>query len=77
VLRGGRLIGIVSRADLMRALAECARYARDPAPDDGTIRDRILQTLADTHWAPKIGGESTTGLPSYPGSSTMNAKVAR
>jgi CBS domain-containing protein len=54
VLRGGHLTGIVSRADLMRALAERARYARGPAPDDGTIRNRILEALTDTHWAPKI-----------------------
>jgi CBS domain-containing protein len=54
VLRGGRLTGIVSRADLMRALAERARYAPGPAPDDGTIRNRILEALTDTHWAPKI-----------------------
>ena len=55
VLRDGRLVGIVSRADLMHALAERARCARGGAPDDATIRDRILEALADTQWAPKIG----------------------
>lgn len=54
VLHAGRLVGIVSRADLMRALAERTRDARGPAPDDGTIRGRILEALADTHWAPNI-----------------------
>lgn len=53
VLRAGRLVGIVSRADVMHALAERARYASGPAPDDGTIRERILAALAVTHWAPK------------------------
>lgn len=53
VLRAGRLVGIVSRADLMRALAERARSARGAA-DDGTIRERIVAALAETHWAPRI-----------------------
>jgi CBS domain-containing protein len=53
VLRGGRLVGILSRADLVRALADYARSSR-PVPDDRTIRDRILSAVADTHWAPRI-----------------------
>ena len=67
VLRGGRLIGIVSRADLMRALAERARFGRGNAPDDGAIRDRILEALADTHWAPKIGVGVNDGIAELSG----------
>jgi CBS-domain-containing membrane protein len=67
VLRDGRLVGIVSRADLMHALAERARYARGPAPDDGTIRDRILAALADTHWAPLIDVKVHDGVAELSG----------
>jgi CBS domain-containing protein len=54
VLRNGRVVGIVSRANLMDALIERARYTHGPAPDDGTIRDRIVAALASINWTPKI-----------------------
>jgi len=55
VLRDGRLVGIVSRANLMDALIELARYRRTPAAaDDATIRDRVIAALAEARWAPKI-----------------------
>jgi CBS domain-containing protein len=54
VLRNGRIVGIVSRANLMDALTENARYAHGPAADDGTIRDRILAAIAGANWAPRI-----------------------
>jgi CBS domain-containing protein len=54
VLRNGHLVGIVSRANLMDALIERARYTHGPAPDDGAIRDRILAAFADVNWAPRI-----------------------
>jgi len=54
VVKGGRLVGIVSRANLMDALIENARYTHGPAPDDGAIRDRILAAFADVNWSPKI-----------------------
>jgi CBS-domain-containing membrane protein len=54
VLRDGRIVGIVSRANLMDALTENARYVHGPAADDGTIRDRILAAVAGANWAPKI-----------------------
>jgi len=54
VLRDGRLVGIVSRANLMDALIELARYPRGPAADDATIRDRVMAALVAARWAPKI-----------------------
>jgi CBS domain-containing protein len=54
VIRNGRIVGIVSRANLMDALIENARYTHGPAADDGVIRDRILAAFAAVHWAPKI-----------------------
>ena len=53
VLQGDRVVGVVSRADLLRALAVVARGIPGPAPDDRTIRDRILDTLAREPWAPR------------------------
>lgn len=62
VLRNGRIVGIVSRANLMDALTENARYTHGPAPDDGTIRDRILAAFADVNWAPKINVAVHNGI---------------
>jgi CBS domain-containing protein len=54
VLRGARLVGIVSRANLMAALTEFVRASDGPALDDDAIRNRILTALADARWAPNI-----------------------
>jgi CBS domain-containing protein len=54
VMRGGQMIGIVSRANLMHALASLARDdAHAPAGDDSAIRDRILTALGKEQWAPR------------------------
>ena len=53
VLQGDRVVGVVSRADLLRALSVVARGRAGSAPDDSTIRDRILDTLAKEPWAPR------------------------
>lgn len=54
VLRDGRLVGIVSRANLVEALVELASYAPGPAADDATIHDRLVAALAQARWAPNI-----------------------
>lgn len=51
VVRDGRLVGIVSRANLMHALASLARAAPPSASDDITIRERSLAALAEHNWA--------------------------
>jgi CBS domain-containing protein len=53
VLDGDHVVGVVSRADLLRALSVAARERGAGAADDGTIRDRILDTLARETWAPR------------------------
>ncbi len=50
VLRDGRIVGIVSRANLMHALASLAHYIPAPAGGDHEIRERILATLARHNW---------------------------
>jgi CBS domain-containing protein len=67
VLRDDCLIGIVSRANLMDALTELARYTHGPAADDGTIRDRILAALANVHWAPNINVAVHNGIAELSG----------
>ncbi len=51
VVREGRLVGIVSRADLLRAVA--ARKSQPepaPKPDDRAIRERLLETIRSAEW---------------------------
>jgi len=54
VVREKRLVGIVSRANIMRALASLAREAKAPAPDDAAIRERILAECKEQSWAPMV-----------------------
>ncbi|MDE2006331.1 MAG: CBS domain-containing protein, partial [Rhodospirillales bacterium] len=42
VLEADRVVGVVSRADLLRALSVVARERRESVADDSTIRERIL-----------------------------------
>jgi CBS domain-containing protein len=53
VLEGNKVVGVVSRADLLRALAVAAREHAVAAGDDPTIRNRILETLGRESWAPR------------------------
>jgi CBS domain-containing protein len=55
VVRGGRMVGIISRANLMHALASFAHDipARIPS-NDSQIRDNILAVLDKQAWAPRI-----------------------
>jgi CBS domain-containing protein len=51
VVRDGKLVGIVSRANLVRALAAAGpRLAADTAADDRTIRQNLLAELRDQKW---------------------------
>ena len=53
VLDGVRVVGVVSRADLLRALSVAARERHETVGDDRTIREHILDTLAHESWAPR------------------------
>ena len=56
VTRRGRMVGIVSRANLMHALASLVRDAdiAAPAGSDTTIRKNILTAIAKEGWAPHV-----------------------
>ena len=51
VVRNGRLVGIVSRANLMHALASLASVVPQPAAGDAAIREKTLAALAPHNWA--------------------------
>jgi CBS domain-containing protein len=53
VLRAGRVVGVVSRANLLHALATVGREAASPAKGDLAIRACILADLAKQPWAPR------------------------
>jgi len=55
VLCGGILVGIVTRADLVRALAQLIEKEPTSASDDDEIRKCVLAELAKTAWAPRAG----------------------
>jgi CBS domain-containing protein len=52
VVRGNEVVGIVSRANLVHALAGLARDAKPASAGDQAIRDRIVAELAGQSWAP-------------------------
>lgn len=51
VVEGGKLVGIVSRSNLIRALVTAAPAIPEGAADDATIRARILEELSRERWA--------------------------
>lgn len=52
VVRAGKLVGIVSRSNLMQALASLARDVPDPTADDDHIRQRIIDEIEKQDWCP-------------------------
>lgn len=52
VMRGEMLVGIVSRANLLQAVASLARDIPDPTADDDHIRRHIIDSLEKNDWCP-------------------------
>jgi CBS domain-containing protein len=52
VVRDDKVVGIVSRANLIHALAGVARNIKPAARSDQEIRERLLSELAQQSWAP-------------------------
>lgn len=53
VMRGDRIVGIISRANLLQAVASLAREIADPTADDDHIRNRIIDALHKNDWCPQ------------------------
>jgi len=52
VKRGDQLVGIVTRSNLLQAVAELAREVPDPTADDDHIRNHIITSIEKTDWGP-------------------------
>lgn len=52
VLRAGKVVGIISRQNFVRAVASLAREVPDPTADDEHIRRRIVAAIDKGEWAP-------------------------
>jgi CBS domain-containing protein len=52
VVRADRIVGIVSRANLLQAVASLARQVPDPTADDDHIRNRVMDALEKNEWCP-------------------------
>jgi CBS domain-containing protein len=52
VMRGEKLVGIVSRANLLQAVASLAHEIPDPTADDDHIRDRVIRAIERIDWSP-------------------------
>ena len=52
VLRGNKIVGIVTRSNIMHAVVSLARAAPKAAKDDAAIREKLLAALQQEQWAP-------------------------
>ncbi|MCG6205087.1 CBS domain-containing protein [Rhodopseudomonas sp. HC1] len=52
VMQGDRLVGIVTRKNLLRAVAQLAREIPDSTAADDKIRDRIIAEIERNDWRP-------------------------
>ena len=52
VTRGDKIVGIVSRANLLQAVASLARQIPDPTADDDHIRNRIIDAACEERLVP-------------------------
>jgi CBS domain-containing protein len=52
VMRNDRLVGIVTRSDLLHAVAGLARNIPDPTADDDHMRDEIIAAIKNSEWVP-------------------------
>ena len=52
VVQGGKMVGIVTRANLMRAVANLALAAHPVAAGDAAIHEQLMAVLRKQRWAP-------------------------
>ena len=52
VMNGDKLVGIVSRANLLQAVASLAGEIPDPTADDDHIRSRVIAAIEKNDWSP-------------------------
>jgi CBS-domain-containing membrane protein len=52
VMRDEKVVGIVSRANLLQAVASLAQEVPDPTADDDHIQNRIINAIEKSDWSP-------------------------
>jgi CBS domain-containing protein len=52
VLRDDKMVGIVTRTNLLQAVAGLAKDVPDPTADDDHIRQRIIAAIGKADWMP-------------------------
>lgn len=52
IVQFGRITGIVTRTNLLRAVAQLAREVPDPTADDDHIRERVTRAIEQNDWRP-------------------------
>jgi CBS domain-containing protein len=52
VMRADKIVGIVSRSNLLQAVASLAHEIPDPTADDDHIRNRVIDALEKNDWCP-------------------------
>ena len=52
VVRGHRLVGIVTRTDFLATVADLARHAPGPSVDDERIREQVIAAMEGAAWGP-------------------------
>jgi CBS domain-containing protein len=52
VIGADKVVGIVSRANLLQAVASLAREVPDPTADDDHIRNRVIDAMEKNDWCP-------------------------
>jgi CBS domain-containing protein len=52
IVQFGRITGIVTRTNLLRAVAQLAREVPDPTADDDHIRERVTHAIEQNDWRP-------------------------
>ena len=52
VLRGAKMVGIITRANLMHAMVGLARGAKPVKASDAAIREQLMKIMEEETWAP-------------------------
>jgi CBS domain-containing protein len=55
VVSDHRIVGIISRANLMRVLTSVASDIPAPTTDDRSLREKVIDAFRDQSWAPDFG----------------------
>ena len=52
VMRAGKMVGIITRANLMHAMVGLARGAKPVKASDAAIREQLMKIMQEQTWAP-------------------------